>query len=296
METTTENTLPFPAFTDNNTAIDDDIPNHYAPHKRSLSGSILSRLAFLRSSEDPIEKQDRQSTRDGAVSPTDSVAADTSRGALQPKKARKRKGSLRKALLSRQPESKAAKSPLSSPRSPDNIDTLSLLLPPDSDATPRPSEDLSPESPPRWTSPARKPSLSSIDSTPSANPVSSAASGTSATMRTDSTSDDDFPRIPVTIVRKPPSSSGDSYFPPQTTSNRRALRTRSPLAPHPNSASASPVASDEEWDYSETATCGYVLLTCCFLIFVVGMGSCLGVWTYAWDGKRTELTHSLCYV
>lgn len=43
----------------------------------------------------------------------------------------------------------------------------------------------------------------------------------------------------------------------------------------------------EEWDYSETEWWGWVILICTWLVFVVGMGSCLGVWSWAWDVGET---------
>ena len=47
---------------------------------------------------------------------------------------------------------------------------------------------------------------------------------------------------------------------------------------------------DHEWDYSETEWWGWVLLAATWIIFVVGMGSCFGVWSWVWDvGERPEL-------
>jgi fatty acid desaturase len=44
---------------------------------------------------------------------------------------------------------------------------------------------------------------------------------------------------------------------------------------------------DDEWDYSETERWGWVILATTWAVFVVGMGSCLGVWTWAWDVGET---------
>jgi hypothetical protein len=69
-------------------------------------------------------------------------------------------------------------------------------------------------------------------------------------------------------------------------------RTKSPLATQPTSLINSPVQSeglDSEWDYSETAFWGYVILIITWLVFVVGMGSCFDVWSWAWDvGEKPE--------
>lgn len=42
-----------------------------------------------------------------------------------------------------------------------------------------------------------------------------------------------------------------------------------------------------DWDYSETASWGYFILTVTWIVFVVGMGSCFGVWSWAWDVGET---------
>ncbi|KAL1875277.1 hypothetical protein VTK73DRAFT_10233 [Phialemonium thermophilum] len=46
-------------------------------------------------------------------------------------------------------------------------------------------------------------------------------------------------------------------------------------------------AADAGWDYSETEWWGWVLLIVTWLVFVTGMGSCLGVWSWAWDVGTT---------
>ncbi|KAK0728036.1 hypothetical protein B0T26DRAFT_696598 [Lasiosphaeria miniovina] len=44
---------------------------------------------------------------------------------------------------------------------------------------------------------------------------------------------------------------------------------------------------DADWDYSETEWWGWVVLVVTWTVFVTGMGSCLGVWTWAWDVGTT---------
>lgn len=44
---------------------------------------------------------------------------------------------------------------------------------------------------------------------------------------------------------------------------------------------------EEEWDYSETAFWGYVILIVTWVVFVVGMGSSFGIWSWAWDVGET---------
>lgn len=45
--------------------------------------------------------------------------------------------------------------------------------------------------------------------------------------------------------------------------------------------------ADDDWDYSETAWWGWVVLIVTWVVFVVGMGSCLEVWSWAWDVGQT---------
>ncbi|KAH8732453.1 hypothetical protein GQ44DRAFT_766593 [Phaeosphaeriaceae sp. PMI808] len=60
------------------------------------------------------------------------------------------------------------------------------------------------------------------------------------------------------------------------------LRT-APTAP----AVPSDVDAEDEWDYSETERWGWVILIATWMVFVVVMGSCFGVWSWAWDVGET---------
>ncbi|KAL9603037.1 MAG: hypothetical protein Q9219_001401 [cf. Caloplaca sp. 3 TL-2023] len=88
---------------------------------------------------------------------------------------------------------------------------------------------------------------------------------------------------------KPPfsssSSTSDSYFPPQPETLIRRLR-HSPKSPL-STVAAEALPSPEEWDYNETRWWGWVVLAVTWIVFVVGMGSCLGVWSWAWDVGET---------
>ncbi|KAB5545638.1 hypothetical protein GE09DRAFT_1224595 [Coniochaeta sp. 2T2.1] len=99
-------------------------------------------------------------------------------------------------------------------------------------------------------------------------------------------------------------SSGSDYFPGLDTSKsslsshvlpiqrRRSAttqRAKSPLALTPlGGLSTTPLPQQEaDWDYSETEWWGWVVLVVTWVVFVVGMGSCLGVWSWAWDVGTT---------
>ncbi|KAL2159644.1 hypothetical protein VTH06DRAFT_2213 [Thermothelomyces fergusii] len=62
-------------------------------------------------------------------------------------------------------------------------------------------------------------------------------------------------------------------------------RAKSPLAL--TSLAAPLPQADAEWDYSETEWWGWIILLVTWVVFVVGMGSCLGVWSWAWDVGTT---------
>ena len=71
-------------------------------HKRSLSGSILAKLSFLRLNQgdvEPLPPQQRIDGPDDAYSKQSGHDGELPTPAQQPKKTRKRKGSLRKTAL-----------------------------------------------------------------------------------------------------------------------------------------------------------------------------------------------------
>lgn len=264
-------------------------------HRRSVSGNIMSRLSFLRTNSDQ-EKSERRVDGGGSDSPHPGRSAMTE---VQTQTKRKRKGSLRKTVLGKGRDRKGSdvkKSPLSSTTSKlPSVQTADEEQ--DTTPTPRASHEMSspvsPDSPPSW--PFRTLSRVSIpsirSSIASADPASSAASIMSPTMAaTDASTDDEdlvLPRMPA--LRKLPSTSSfsESYFPIQDPVRRMfASRTRSPLATQPQSTAGTPT-EEEGWDYAETAFWGYVILVVTWLVFVVGMGSCFGVWSWAWDVGET---------
>lgn len=58
----------------------------------------------------------------------------------------------------------------------------------------------------------------------------------------------------------------------------------------PSKSTATTAVSDDEfesWDYTETERWGWAILIVTWLVFVMGMGSCLEVWSWAWDVGET---------
>lgn len=109
-----------------------------------------------------------------------------------------------------------------------------------------------------------------------------------------STTDDDDPLTfsrPIAghlhhpMVKQAPVPNASSYFQPQSSLVRQRSGTKavSPLSALPIDA----FGAEEEWDYSETEWWGWVVLIVTWIVFVVGMGSCLEVWSWAWDVGQT---------
>lgn len=117
------------------------------------------------------------------------------------------------------------------------------------------------------------------------------------------TDDDDlvsFPRINTSnnpATGSGATSAGKSALQISTTSNtdpyyslepdaayRPIHRKSSPLATHPVEMKNN---ADITWDYSETEWWGWIILMVTWLVFVVGIGSCFEVWSWAWDVGET---------
>lgn len=98
------------------------------------------------------------------------------------------------------------------------------------------------------------------------------------------TDEDDLPPL-ASSLKAATVHSQESYFPthPRIYHPRPSSTSKSPLGSFPASIPSSP----QEWDYSETRAWGWVLLVTTWIVFVVGMGSCFGVWSWAWDVGET---------
>ncbi|KAK3325708.1 hypothetical protein B0H66DRAFT_549121 [Apodospora peruviana] len=101
-----------------------------------------------------------------------------------------------------------------------------------------------------------------------------------------------FPTLPHTHARPLglSSSSGGPTTTPSIQRRRSTIqRAKSPLALTSLSGLATtPLPpSDKDWDYAETEWWGWVVLVVTWTVFVTGMGSCFGVWSWAWDVGTT---------
>lgn len=284
-----------------------------AGHKRTPSGGILSKLSFLRTSVDEHQDQvaeSRSLDSSHADSPVSKKPGRSLADAVQ--KTRRRRGSLRKAaLLGRgaQRDKKDLKSP---PLETDHSDygadvpvstspeTLSPPLPISAfglgliDLTPRPSMD-------GYAS--RTTNNDIVTSQIKTLPMGTEAevimpSITSPTLTYTSTTDEEDvlsipthsgPLAPPRGIPGGTSPGSDSFF--SSTGGSLARRRSSQKAKSPLSVAGLAVSPlpppDAEWDYAETEWWGWVVLIVTWVVFVIGMGSCLGVWTWAWDVGET---------
>lgn len=83
------------------------------------------------------------------------------------------------------------------------------------------------------------------------------------------------------------SSGLDSYYASQGPAQRRRSfqQAKSPLSY--SGISSTSLTPETDWDYAETEWWGWVVLTVTWFVFVIGMGSCLEVWSWAWDVGKT---------
>ena len=271
-------------------------------HKRSISGSLLGGLSFLRAAG-----------KEAASPKLEEIPADdesSSRGSLatalrQTQGTRKRRGSLRKAamlgtgklLRERRNSMRASPKPTTTIVTRPHMDAADS---PDDETTPRrfsyENPSLSSSSDSGFLS-SEQPSISTLGlkpqeshpqstprgfSSPLTSPVGAYASNTSTT-------DDDEG---LSFFR--PSASSSAYTPihlhppgPSSSlqrrrSNRSAQQSSLTIVHTPGD-----LELDDEWDYSETEWWGWIILIATWLVFVVVMGSMLGVWSWAWDVGET---------
>ncbi len=268
-------------------------PRTPSGHSRSLSGS----LSFL------FQRSPEQTTSSSTSEPSPAIAAASTAMAMavSQKTARKRKGSLRKmALLDggrRRAEDKERRGThlnaidtvdVQNGSSKDSV-TASTPASPFDIPTPRPISSVPPPVP-MVTHPVHgdpsKISVHANESQPHATlPRPMTADSTAST-----TSEEEFPSLRTSVGILPLSKeSSDGYFPLQPP---RPLPTRATIPSSQSSPLASlpptvPSPTPSEWDYSETRWWGWIILVVTWIVFVVGMGSCFEVWSWAWDVGET---------
>ncbi|KGO42246.1 hypothetical protein PEX1_100190 [Penicillium expansum] len=309
-------------------------------HKRSFSGSLLSRLSFLRVSQVAYTSLDRQrldmdhdgdeDLRSGMPQNTGKGGTTSSRAmsaALAQHRTRRRRGSLRKtALLGTRLESRDKRA---TAKAAEALEALraepSRLSAADLQATIQPKDQTHSDNGPARYSPreseafdddrddTQQPTWFRAANTqkPIRPPISRRRQGlTQHNVQEQATDDEDlvsFPRLhsnsnstaagtgtspnigsTTGLHISPPSSSSGSFYSlqpqPEPTYLPVHRHKSSPLVTHPVEMKSSP---NVDVDYSETEWWGWIILAVTWLVFVVGIGSCFGVWSWAWDVGET---------
>ncbi|CEO58919.1 hypothetical protein PMG11_03611 [Penicillium brasilianum] len=293
-------------------------------HRRSLSGSLLSRLSFLRISQASAQSGTKSHAmeQDGdneGFSPAMHMSSEATTGARamsaviqQQRKTRRRRGSLRKtALLGTRLEMREKRAASKSadattprymgetPRSPKDQTSSAANGFGSHESLEYDAEDTQPS----WfrASTAQKTIRSSgarrRQGLAPHNLLGGEETGTddeelvsfpriNATNNT-STSTGSPKITPATALHISTQSDYSTYpLPgdlPTDTPYRTVHRKSSPLATH----SVEIKSNADTWDYSETEWWGWIILIVTWLVFVVGMGSCFEVWSWAWDVGET---------
>ena len=267
-------------------------------HKRSISGALLSKLSFSSPSQDGSESP-TSSSKPPSPAQTSPRSPRATGGAmavaLKQTKTRKRKGSLRKTALLGTGGRKTDQFTESEINTQDDHATKSSD-PQSSEDLPTPTPKVQPPVP--WVShpvhgilhkaliehtPAGKALQKSptLGSTPEEYDVLLQPNPQLAAPLTAQK----IPGLPGKASFSSGSSTSDGCFPPPVGTLPRRTR-HSPKSPL-STVAAEALPSPEAWDYSETRWWGWVVLVVTWVVFVVGMGSCLGVWSWAWDVGET---------
>ncbi|KPM41626.1 hypothetical protein AK830_g4930 [Neonectria ditissima] len=272
-------------------------PSH--SHRKTPSGSgLLSRFPFMKPSQDFKSEPDRDVT-----DPTPAASRSTPRASSaiiqQQIKTRRRRGSLRKvALLGRgaQREKKESKQ-----LTIDTSHAAAFGLDHTTSTQTQSPEQFTAVDYDNGLAPTPHPTTNPFPATSSiANPSTIPTDGATSQPDPDthgsytSTDEEDILQIPkgaAALRQSLAMASGpDSYFGglgADTTQRRRSIhRAKSPLSYSGLSTSTLPV-HDTEWDYSDTEWWGWVVLCVTWFVFVIGMGSCFDVWSWAWDVGKT---------
>ncbi|KAG5932612.1 hypothetical protein E4U53_001244 [Claviceps sorghi] len=265
-----------------------------APASASSGSGILSKLPFMRASA--VTKVGRDN--DDEFAPT----SQSLHAVTQQHKTRRRRGSLRKAALLGRGAQRRDNKPLMIDTSQTAafhhvVAASSTSCGPERDALGLQIFDLAPSAASSKKSPetfrdlvASEKSLAKIAvAVDGAEPQQQRSQQSSYISTTD---EEDVLQMaqglrPASSVASV-SSGSESYFAARAAAPRRRSfqPAKSPLSYSNISKKALP-PSDSDWDYSETEWWGWVVLTVTWLVFVVGMGSCLNVWKWAWDVGKT---------
>ncbi|KAH7380046.1 hypothetical protein BKA66DRAFT_465592 [Pyrenochaeta sp. MPI-SDFR-AT-0127] len=250
--------------------------------KRSKSGGVLGGLLSLRPSRDAAAKLPtaEESQDKGIADEEEGTKKGSSIAtALRQSQGRKRTGSLRKAAMAKMRERSSSLRKERTVLKP-TIVTTTMSAASSVDHGSHSHFNYDPASPS-----ASNESLDRIEhpiphllASPMTSPIGPYASTT-----------DEDEKVP--FHGSSASSSTSSFHvptqgPAMSLPRRRSNRSEQHAAPSMDDP-ASDLDMTDEWDYSETEWWGWVMLVVTWVVFVVVMGSCLGVWSWAWDVGET---------
>jgi hypothetical protein len=265
-------------------------PESETGNRRSKAGGVLGALPFLQSSKTAASRLSKSNNGHAVDEEGAKSGPAIATAALPQSHGRKRTGSLRQAAMAKVREHIVVTPPI--------IATTMSTLSSDDAPTSRSvhenaSLDSSPES--EWlpggnNSPfvlaASNSSLHQQIRPKSEQPTSSTNSSPEGPLAW--TTDEDE----AVSFHHPPTSSSrnSSHFTsedPAMSTLRRRLTRAEPQDPVTTIPTPSDLDIEGEWDYSETEWWGWVILIATWIVFVVVMGSCFGVWSWAWDVGET---------
>lgn len=266
----------------------DGSPTRPAYRRAASSSSLLFKFPFMR----PPAEQDTP-REDGEETSQPAPRASTS--VIQQQKTRRRRGSLRKAaLLGRgaQREKRDGR--------PLTIDTSHAAAFSPESMSAR-SDGLSRDTTKGYktSDPTTVSAIGGSDSQMNLGNASTSAMGAITPLDRDpaspyaSTDEEDILQLPrsAASLRQGISltSGADPYYGSMGTTVQRPRtvhHTKSPLSYSGLNSSTLP-PHDPDWDYADTEWWGWVLLCITWFVFVIGMGSCFDVWSWAWDVGKT---------
>ncbi|KAJ3518755.1 hypothetical protein NM208_g14395 [Fusarium decemcellulare] len=282
-------------------------PTPSPSHRRASSNSsVLSKFPFLRTSPEKRQDHDNNAVDDNAPTTASRPAPRPSASIIQQQRTRRRRGSLRKvALLGRGAQRERRES---RPLSIDTSHAAAYGLDPTPIRTESPTQiealdlNATPEDRSRTSIEGFIPLPSGLGTSsplPRTDSISQSVAHTASHADQDgasytSTDEEDMLQIPrgSAALRQGLSMSPgpDSYFgslgSAASQQRRHSIhRAKSPLSF--SGLSTNTLPTHEDWDYADTEWWGWVVLCVTWFVFVIGMGSCFDVWSWAWDVGKT---------
>lgn len=259
-------------------------------HRKSSAGGLLRSLSFLKSRDSVVRSQKKDFGELGQSEDMDITRSGASVvTALRQSQGRQRKGSLRQAAMAKMRERSGS---LRKERTTPIITTTTSADSPQDKAISRPGDHANkpinlPVFPDAGHRSLGKDFGAMRATSHQASRLLESPIPSSAELYASTTDEDDH----MSFYRPAASSSASSFNVSNQGPAISLARRRSNRVEQRTLASAVPTTPemdvDEEWDYSETEWWGWVVLIATWVVFVVGMGSCLGVWSWAWDVGET---------